>query len=50
MTTYKIRGLIVGMDAFQIISFSMYHILTAPWNIPTLILAFLLKSKEQIKK
>lgn len=49
MTTYKIRGLIVGMNAFQIISFSMYRILTAPWNLPIVCIAFLLKTKEQIE-
>lgn len=46
MTTYKLKGVIVGMDAFQIVSFSIYYILTSPWNIPIVILAFLTKSDK----
>lgn len=46
MTSYKIRGMIVGMSAFQIISYSMYLILTAPWNLSILNLAFLLKTDK----
>lgn len=32
-TAYRIQGPIIGMDSFQIISFSLYMILTAPENI-----------------
>ena len=32
-TAYRIEGPIMGMNAFQMISFSVYMILTAPENI-----------------
>lgn len=43
-TAYRIEGPIVGMDSFQIISFSLYMILTAPENINLLPEVFLSKT------
>ena len=48
MTAYRIDGPIVGMDAFQMISFSFYMILTAPENVDALNEAFLEKTDEDI--
>jgi len=30
LPTYKLKGHLLGMSAYQIISFSLYQILTAP--------------------
>lgn len=43
-TAYRIEGPIVGMDSFQIISFSLYMILTAPENENLLTEVFLQKT------
>lgn len=40
-TAYRIEGPIMGMDAFQIISFSIYMILIAPENVELLKEVFL---------
>lgn len=46
--SYKIKGHLLGMTAYQMISFSMYQILTAPENVGLLTELFLQKTKEEI--
>ena len=43
-TSYRIQGPIVGMNAAQIMSFSLYMILTAPENRNLLVEVFLEKT------
>jgi hypothetical protein len=47
-TAYRIEGPIVGMDSFQIISYSLYMILKAPENINLLTEVFLKKTDGEI--
>lgn len=47
-TAYRIGGPILGMDAFQIISFSLYMIFTAPENLQFLKEIFLEKTDAEI--
>jgi hypothetical protein len=44
----RMKGHLLGMTAYQIISFSLYMILTAPENIGVITEIFLQKSKEDI--
>lgn len=46
--SYRVKGHLLGMSAYQIISFSLYQILTAPENVGLLIELFLQKTKEEI--
>jgi hypothetical protein len=49
LTSYRMKGHIVGMTAFQIISFSLYLILTAPENFGAMVESFLSKTPEDIQ-
>jgi hypothetical protein len=48
MQSYRVKGHLLGMSAYQIISFSLYQILTAPENVGILTELFLQKTKEDI--
>ena len=48
MPSFRMKGHMLGMTAYQIISFSMYQILTAPDNVGVVTELFLQKSKEEI--
>lgn len=45
---FKLKGHLLGMTADEIISFSLYQILTAPENVVLLTEIFLEKTKEEI--
>lgn len=47
-TAYRLHGHIVGMNAFQIMSYSFYQIITAPENIHLITEIFLAKTDEEI--
>ena len=48
MPSMRMKGHLLGMTAYQIISFSLYQILTAPENIGVITELFLQKTKEDI--
>lgn len=48
LTAYRLKGPVVGMESAQIISFSLFLIITAPENVHLLSEVFLMKSDEEI--
>lgn len=49
MPSFRVRGHLLGMSAYQIISFSLYQILTAPENVGVITELFLMKTKQEIE-
>jgi len=47
--SFRMKGHLLGMSAYQIISFSLYQILTAPENVGVITELFLQRNKEEIE-